>query len=268
MPSSKSLFLLVLLGCSLAVHAAKLSPFFDYSRELEQKPLNERARSRNLDHVTGRYGQNIDEEVECESFYSKSHKKSHRTPETTKLYKAGKRCKSGYKKKPQKVTEHEPPKTGDGYSDFTRFIMVRQEAGSNAPRETFGVGDSMAINGQIYYWEDYEDDLIHERPVGNFVILCTQSSFASDDFVGDVFCTYEVELGIMTHKDNNGNPERGFAGSIEGIAAFVANGPNVLGENVMVVTATEFGFAKYKGGKLIIQEDLIEDYLYADLYLL
>ena len=264
MPSSKSLFLLVLLGCSLAVHAAYTSPFFDH-RELEQKPLDRRsrARSRKLSYATGRYGQNIDESVDCESFYQKSHKKSHRTPETKKVYKAGKRCKKGYKEKPQVVHEHAAPSGRGDFKDFIRFIMVREEAGSTVSEDSFGVGDSFAINGRIYYWADYEDDLMDDTPVGTFVTLCTGISFGND-----LFCTYEIVLGMMTHKDRNGNPARGYAGSISSVGAFVANGPNVLGENQMIVTGTEFGFSDYKGGTLITTEDLVNPYLYADLYLL
>ena len=262
MQSSKSLFLLVLLGCSLVVQA-KLAPFFDYS-DTERKPIELRSRSRRrkLDSVTGRYGQKVYEEVDCESFYRKSHKKSDITAETKKAHKAGKRCKGGYKQKPEVVHDHPAPSADDNYKEFIRFIMVAEESGTPSGAN-FGVGDNLAINGRIYYWADYEDDLISDTPVGSFVTLCTGISFD-----GDLMCTYEIVLGMMTHKDNNGNPEPGMAGSVKGIGALVANGPNTMGENQMVVTGTEFGFSEYKGGTLITTEDLVEAWLYADLYLL
>ncbi len=264
MQSSKSLFLLVLLGCSLAVQA-KLTPFFDYSNT-EQRPLDLRSRSRQrkLGSTTGRYGQKVYEQVDCESFYGKSHKKSDSTNAPKKLYKTGKKCKGNIKGNLEGRLEHDnaAPSAEDNYKELIRFIMVAEESGTPSPGN-FGVGDSLAINGRIYYWADYEDDLMSDIPVGSFVTLCTGISFG-----GDLMCTYEIVLGKMTHKNKNGNPEPGMAASVNGIGAFIANGPNAIGENQMIVTGTEFGFSEYKGGTIITTEDLINPYLYADLYLL
>ena len=256
-----SILFLVQISCSLLGVNAELSPFYNY-RQNEQKPLDRRSRSRNLGGYTvGRYGQKVYDTVECESFYGKSHKKSKKKQKKEKVDKTGKKCRNRPAPKPDVVIDHPAPKADENYEDFVRFIMVREEAGTPTP-DNFGVGDTLALNGRVYYWEDYEDNLMSDVPVGTFVTLCTGISF--DD---DLMCTYEIVLGMMTNKNRNGNPVRGFAGSIEGVGAFVANGPNYLGENQMIVTGTEFSLSEFKGGTLVTTEDLVNPYLYADLYL-
>mmetsp|Transcript_9253 Transcript_9253/g.19410 ORF Transcript_9253/g.19410 Transcript_9253/m.19410 type:complete len:290 (-) Transcript_9253:142-1011(-) len=288
MRSSVSLHLFFLIiGCSLVAINAELSPFYDYRLTLsdekndnksldkteERKPL--KLRSRNLSsgygdhhsHITGRYGEkHYYEAYDCESFYSKSHKKQ-KSSKKEKHYKQD-------KKKCKGVTNKHRPEDDDdsvmdnpidqkgNYKDFVRFIMVREEAGTPSSSE-FGIGDTLALNGQVYYWEDYEDNLISGVPAGSFVTLCTGISSS-----GDLMCTYEIVLGILTHKNKNGNPVRGTSSSVSGVGAIVANGPNYMSENQMIVTGTEFEFSEYKGGTLITQEDLVNPYLYADLYLL
>lgn len=203
-----------------------------------------------------------DEVYDCESFYGKSHKKD-KSIKHSKLYKSDKKkCKGDTSKPGGGYHEHAPPGPQDNFNDFVRFIMVRTEAGSPTPTN-FGVGDTLALSGQIYYWRDYEDNLMNDVPVGSFVTLCT--GISSGD---DLMCTYEIVLEMMTHKDQNGNPRRGFVNSVDGVAAVVANGPNYMGENQMIVTGTEFGFSEFTGGTLITTEDLVNPYLYADLYLL
>lgn len=276
----RSLLLLLSLCISVAVNA-ELTPFFNYreNKKTDIQTRNLQAR-RNLGinqygnhgqahYTVGRYGQKVyaDDVYDCESFYSKSHKKdkSSKSDKKEKHYKSEKKCK-GTTEKPDydgKVPdEHQPPQPEDNYENFVRFVMVREESGTPVPYN-FGVGDTLALNGQIYFWEDYEDNLMSDVPVGNFVTLCTGVSF--DD---DLMCTYEIVLGMMTHKDANGNPMRGHAGSIDGVGAFVATGPNYMGENQMIVTGTEFEFSDHQGGTLVTQEDLVNPYLYADLYLL
>lgn len=254
-----SILFLASIGCTFLSANAELSPFFNY-HDTEKKPLNRRSRKLG-GYTVGRYGQKVYEKEECESFYSKSHKKSKKSHKKEKLYKSGKKCRE-YVPKPEVVVDHPAPKPEDNYKDFVRFIMVREEAGTPSP-DNFGVGDTLALNGKIYFWEDYEDNLMSDVPVGSFVTLCTGISFGDD-----LMCTYEIVIGMMTHKNRNGNPIRGTAGQIDGVGAFVANGPNVLGENKMIVTGTEFNFARFKGGTLVTTEDLVNPYLYADLYLL
>ena len=267
--------LCLLLGCTVA--NAGLSPFYNFREEGKTK-LDEQSRrvlgdygrvgkhKGHTDYTVSRYGQKLYEEVDCESFYGKSHKKSKKSKKSKK-YKGDKKCKN-YKVKPDpnnpdgRLDDQGPSGPEFLYTDLIRFVMVREEAGTPTP-DNFGVGDSLALNGQVYYWEDYEDNLIAENPVGNFVTLCTGISQGDD-----LMCTYEIALGIMTNKNRNGNPVRGTADSVEGMGAFVANGPNYMGENTMIVTGTEFEFASFKSGTLVTQEDLVNPYLYADLYLL
>ncbi len=254
-----SILFLVLIGCIMLSANAKLSPFFNY-HDNEPKPLNRRSRKLQQGYTVNRYGQKIYEKEDCESFYSKSHKKSKKSSKKGKLYKSGKNCR-GYTQKPDVVIDHPAPEPGDDYKDFVRFIMVREEAGTPSP-DNFGVGDTLALNGKIYFWEDYEDDLMSDIPVGTFVTLCTGISFGDD-----LMCTYEIVMGTMVQKNRNGNPVRGTAGMIDGVGAFVANGPNLLGENKMIITGTEFNLSPYQSGTLMTTEDLVNPYLYADLYL-
>ena len=272
-----SLCLFVLLGVGLLGTAdAELSPFFDYretKHEIDIHARNLQSRNPNAGRtgtVRGKHGgrtSNTDRYgYDCESFYGKSHKKDKtlKKEKKEKHYKHDKKkCKAYTPKPPQGHHEHGPPGPEDNYKDFTRFVMVREEAGTPAAPNEFGVGDTLALNGQIYYWRDYKDDLIHDVPIGSFVTLCTGIS-AGDDLM----CTYEIVLGLPTHKNRNGNPVRGFAGSVDGVGAIVATGPNYLGENQMIVTGTEFGFSQFTSGTLITTEDLVNPYLYADLYLL
>lgn len=304
MQSSISLRLFVLIGSALLLAVtvnAELSPFFNFrethsdsealdlrsrsrqltndsvnlrSSQLRQRELNGQygaARGKHAGHyTTGRYGEKIYyAEYDCENFYGKSHKydKKEKKSKLEKYDKQGKKCK-GVTPKPNPgnvgVVDHKPNGPNKNYKDFVRFIMVREEAGTPAAGATeFGVGDTLALNGKVYYWENYEDDLMSNVPVGNFVTLCTGISLGDD-----LMCTYEIVLGMMTNKNRNGNPVRGFSNSIEGVGAFVANGPNYEGENQMIVTGTEFGLARYNSGTLITTEDLVNPYLYADLYLL
>jgi hypothetical protein len=250
----------------------ELTPFYNFQKisgNGDKGTLDRRSRARNLNEYTvGRYGQRVYDEYDCESFYGKSHKndKSAKSINKEKHLKYDKKKCKGYTPKPDYVdgkVDHMPPKPEENYQDFVRFIMVREEAGTPTP-DNFGVGDTLALNGAIYYWEDYEDNLISDIPVGNFVSLCTGISSENDDLM----CTYEIVLGTMTHKNRNGNPIRGFADSVDGVGAFVANGPNFLGENQMIVTGTEFDFSTFTGGTLVTQEDLVNPYLYADLYLM
>jgi len=272
--SSISLRLFVLIGCALLAVDGELTPFYNFrkiSGNSDKDTLDRRSRARNLDedYTVGRYGQKVYDEYDCESFYEKSHKnnKSAKSSKKEKHLKYDKKKCKGYTPKPDYVEgkgDHMPPKPEENYKDFVRFIMVREEAGTPTP-DNFGIGDTLALNGAIYYWEDYEDNLMSDLPIGNFVSLCTGIS-SSDDLM--LMCTYEIVLGTMTHKNRNGNPIRGFSDSVDGVGAFVANGPNYLGENQMIVTGTEFDFSKFTGGTLVTQADLHNPYLYADLYLI
>jgi len=277
-----SIRLFVLIGCAFLAVNAELTPFYNFRQTPTEQnnsdgtALNLRSRNLNVNvneeqhYTTGRYGQKLYYEAyDCQSFYSKSHKadkkSKHYYSKTEKHYKYDKKKCKGVTSKPdydEGAVDHMPPQPEDNYKDFVRFVMVREEAGTPTPNE-FGVGDTLALNGQIYYWEDYEDGLMSDVPVGNFVTLCT--GISSGD---DLMCTYEIVLGMMTHKNRNGNPVRGFASSVTGVGAIVANGPNYLGENQMIITGTEFEFSRFKGGTLVTTEDLVNPYLYADLYLL
>lgn len=266
MQSSISLLLLVLIGCSLLSVNAELTPFYNHRTDSASEDALV-LRSRNLQgRSVGRYGQKVYEEYDCESFYAKSHKKSKKSKKDKK--KVAKYDKKKCKKdtpKPDYGSSDDydgPPKPEDNYVELVRFIMVREEAGTPTP-DNFGVGDTLALNGKIYYWEDYEDNLMSDVPVGNFVTLCTGISDGDD-----LMCTYEIVLGMMTQKTRNGNPVRGTAGLISGVGALVANGPNTLGENQMIITGTEFDFAEFTSGTLITTEDLVNPYLYGDLYLM
>jgi len=218
--------------------------------------------------------------TECESFYSKSHKKDSKKykkqHKKEKHYKSDKKKCKNFTTKPT-LDDHDDTGNGNGnnpvhkqpdraYKDFLRFIMVRDEAGTPVPGN-FGVGDTLALNGKIFYWEDYEDNLMSNVPVGTFVTLCTGISKEGDDLM----CTYEVVLGLPTDRDQSKNDRNGNAGStgsaIGSVGAFVANGPNYVSENHMIVTGTEFDFAEYRSGTMVTTEDLINPYLYADLYL-
>ena len=266
MNQSISLCLFVLLGSTLLATNAELTPFYNYkeTHNTDIRARNLQSRNPNVKYgVRGRHKGKY--AYDCESFYSKSHKKDSKSKidKKEKYYKHDKKKCKGYTPKPDDYQHAQPPPgPEDNYKDFVRFIMVREEAGTPAPND-FGVGDTLALSGQIYYWRDYEDNLINDVPVGSFVSLCTGIS-AGDDLM----CTYEIVLGILTHKNRNGNPVRGFADSVDGVGAIIANGPNYLGENQMIVTGTEFGFSSFTSGTLITAEDLVNPYLYADLYLL
>lgn len=277
---SISLCLVILFGIALLFATAELTPFYNYKTthdiDIRARNLQQQSRAGNdqqqLQGVRGKHGGkygggNTDRYgYECESFYSKSHKndKKSKIDKKEKVYKHDKKKCKGTTPKPNQPNphEHSPLGPSENYKDLVRFIMVREEAGTPAPTN-FGVGDTLALNGQIYYWRDYTDNLMNDDPVGDFVALCTGISEGDD-----LMCTYEIVLRMLTHKNRNGNPVRGFAGSVDGVGAFVATGPNYLGENQMVVTGTEFGFSQYQSGTLITTEDLVNPYLYADLYLL
>ena len=297
--SSISLSFLVLIGCALLAVNAELTPFYDFqttysdsrtksdgirnkidtnSMDPEQRQLTS-LRARNL---AGRYGsrnggkhhghKGADDYYECESFYSKSHKKDKKSKKDKKEkhYKHDKKKCKNVTGKPiyddDAVEKPKPPRPDRPYKDFMRFIMVREEVGSPAAGD-FGVGDTLALNGQIYYWEDYDDNLMSDVPVGTFVTLCTGISEAGDDLM----CTYEIVLGLLADRTRNGNRKNGNAGNtktpIQSVGAFVANGPNYVSENYMIVTGTEFEFAGYQTGTMVTTEDLVNPYLYADLYL-
>ena len=51
--------------------------------------------------------------------------------------------------------------------------MVCEEAGVPVPGY-FGIGNSLALNGQVYYWKGVDDKVISEVPSCNFVALCTK----------------------------------------------------------------------------------------------
>ena len=168
--------------------------------------------------------------------------------------------------------QHVMPPSPHLPKDFIRFIMIREEAGTTA-EEDFGIGDTLALNGDVYYWDDYEDGLISNDVVGSFVTLCTGINNADD-----LMCKYEIVLGgnlssqMMTEAASTSTgrkteelEEGGEKGG--GIGAFLAEGPNYQSENYMIITGTEFAFAGYTGGTLVTQEDLVNPYLYADLYL-
>jgi hypothetical protein len=128
--------------------------------------------------------------------------------------------------------------------------MVREEAGTPYPGD-FGIGDSLALNGQIYYWEGAGEKVISSVPSGNFVALCTGVTS-----LDDLLCTYEILLRVAKTDETS-----------SGLGALVASGPNFHDENYMIVTGTAYEFAKYKGGTLVTTEDAVQPYLYATLYL-
>jgi hypothetical protein len=219
------------------------------------------------------------EDYWCDSFYAKSHKKSKKDKKSKKGYyyhskkdKKGKNYYYDYECKEQDSdgqnanpsqsppSQSQPTPSGNVNKppsphppkDFIRFIMVREEAGTPVPGD-FSIGDTLALNGQIYYWDDYERGLISDTSVGSFVTLCTGIN-AQDDLL----CKYEIVIGGL-QKDLS---------DATGIGAFIANGPNYQSENYMIITGTEFEFSKYSGGTLVTTEDLVNPYLYADLYLL
>lgn len=275
---------LLVLGCAFLsnVEAKELSPFYDFNiAGSTESDVSTRNKNQNRDrHLRAGYGY-VDGSYEhahpgrykggeyyydCESFYSKSAKKSSKkSHKKEKHYKSDKKCK-GTTTKPKEEEEAPKPPQRE-YEDFLRFIMVREEAGTPSPG-SFGVGDTLALNGKVYYWEDYEDNLMSNVPVGSFTTLCTGISEIGDDLL----CTYEIVVGLLEDRDSNGNLRNGNAGSastssIAGVAAFVANGPNSASENYMIVTGTEFEFSGYSSGTMVTTEDLVNPYLYADLYL-
>ena len=222
------------------------------------------------------------EDYWCDSFYAKSHKKSKKDKKSKKgYYYHSKKDKKGkyydYECKEQQdggkdgnqnanpsqspPSQAQPTPSGGNVNkppsphppkDFLRFIMVREEAGTPVPGD-FSIGDTLALNGKIYYWDDYERGLISDTSVGSFVTLCTGIN-AQDDLL----CKYEIVIGGL-QKDSS---------DATGIGALIANGPNYQSENYMIITGTEFEFSKYSGGTLVTTEDLVNPYLYADLYLL
>jgi hypothetical protein len=215
------------------------------------------------------------EDYWCDSFYAKSHKKSKKDKKSKKGYyyhskkdKKGKyydyECKEDGEHAPAQSPSQSTPTNGNNGGnvnkppsphppkDFLRFIMVREEAGTPVPGD-FSIGDTLALNGKVYYWDDYERGLISDTSVGSFVTLCTGIN-AEDDLL----CKYEIVIGGL-QKDLS---------DATGIGAFIANGPNYQSENYMIITGTEFEFSKYNGGTLVTTEDLVNPYLYADLYLL
>ncbi|OEU19113.1 hypothetical protein FRACYDRAFT_237406 [Fragilariopsis cylindrus CCMP1102] len=222
------------------------------------------------------------EDYWCDSFYAKSHKKSKKDKKSKKgHYYHSKKDKKGkyydYECKEQQdggkdgnqnanpsqspPSQSQPTPSGGNVNkppsphppkDFLRFIMVREEAGTPVPGD-FSIGDTLALNGKIYYWDDYERGLISDTSVGSFVTLCTGIN-AQDDLL----CKYEIVIGGL-QKDSS---------DATGIGALIANGPNYQSENYMIITGTEFEFSKYSGGTLVTTEDLVNPYLYADLYLL
>ncbi|KAG7338919.1 hypothetical protein IV203_034589 [Nitzschia inconspicua] len=150
---------------------------------------------------------------------------------------------------PTKAPVHTPPTTP---KDFIRFVMIREEAGTPVPGY-FGIGDSLALNGQIFFWEGAGEKYISKTPSGSFAALCT--GVAPNE---ELLCTYEIVLRVAKGDD----------ASSAGVGVLVATGPNYYEEDEMVVTGTEFDFAKYKGGTLITVADPVEPYLYATLYLI
>jgi hypothetical protein len=143
--------------------------------------------------------------------------------------------------------DYKPP----SQKEYLRFVMVREEAGTPVPGY-FGIGDSLALNGQIYYWEGSGDKYVSDVPSGSFVAICT--GVTSND---DLLCTYEIILRLAKADD-----------TASGVGVLVATGPNYYEENDMIVTGTEFDFAKYVGGTLVTVEDTVQPYLYATLYLI
>mmetsp|Transcript_26001 Transcript_26001/g.61140 ORF Transcript_26001/g.61140 Transcript_26001/m.61140 type:complete len:290 (-) Transcript_26001:264-1133(-) len=287
MQSSNSLsFLLVLIGCALMVVDADLTPFYDFrSTSGDSKTNNVNTVDKNFNGSTereppslrtrklgGRYGRGRHHEREeyydCESFYSKSHKsnKSSKSYKKEKHYKHSKKKCKNPSHKPGSGGDPKPPTQDQPYKEFMRFIMVREEAGTPVP-DSFGVGDTLALNGKIYYWADYEDNLMSDVPVGTFVTLCTGISEDGDDLM----CTYEIVLGLVADRHESANARNGNAGNtaspVESVGAFVASGPNTVTENYMIVTGTEFEFADFHSGTMVTTEDLVNPYLYADLYL-
>jgi hypothetical protein len=127
-----------------------------------------------------------------------------------------------------------------------QFVMVRDEAGSTYP-DSFGIADTLALNGKIFYWQDYDSQLMDTNPSGGFVGLCTGVSTS-----GDLLCTYE----ILLEKTPYG-----------GMGAFVASGPNYEKESQLVVTGLAYDFARYSGGTLVTIVDSVHPYLYATLHL-
>jgi hypothetical protein len=192
---------------------------------------------------------------------SKSSKssKSGKSHKSSKSHKASKSHKSGgghSKPSPKPVpiptpapTEYQKPPPAQ--KKFIRFVMVREEAGTPVPGY-FGIGDSLALNGQVYYWEGVGDKVMSEVPSGNFVALCTGVT-ANDDLL----CTYEIVLKVAKEVETS-----------SGVGVVTAHGVNYYEENDMVVTGTEFDFAKYHGGTLVTVEDPVQPYLYATLYLI
>jgi hypothetical protein len=152
---------------------------------------------------------------------------------------------------PAKYPTEAPAEHPTSPKEYIRFVMVREEAGTPVPGY-FGIGDSLALNGQIYYWEGTGDKYVSEVPSGSFVALCT--GVTTND---DLLCTYEIILRVAKAGDTS-----------SGVGVLVATGPNYYEENDMIVTGTEFDFAKYNGGTLVTEEDPVQPYLYATLYLI
>lgn len=284
-------FLLLLVGCTLMAVNAELTPFYDFRSASSDSNVNLANRvDKNFEDQTerdstglrtrqlaGRYGRTptkhhghseSEEYIDCESFYSKSHKsdKSSKSHKKEKHYKNSKKCKKGSRKPTSSGGGHHEPIQEQSYKDFIQFIMVREEAGTPHP-ETFGIGHTLALNGKIYYWEDYEDNLMSDVPAGTFLTLCTGVSQDGEHLM----CTYEIVLGLVADRHQSANQRNGHAGDtespIQSVGAFVANGPNTATENYMIVTGTEFEFARYSSGTMVTTEDLVNPYLYADLYL-
>lgn len=128
--------------------------------------------------------------------------------------------------------------------------MARDEAGTPVTG-TFGIGDTLALNGRIFLWQDFDKKIMQQRPVGNFVGICVGITTKND-----LLCTYEIYLTLDSVLG---------AGAV---GAFLSTGPNYHTENSMVVTALEYDLADYSGGSLVTEEDPVEPYLYATLLLL
>lgn len=196
---------------------------------------------------------------------SKSSKHEKVVKDGSKDYKSSKGSKSSkadpiHPSKPQypgcECVEYDPCKCDD-YSDDAyppyedtkpiQFVMVRVEGGSTYP-DSFGMADTLALNGKVYYWKDYDSKVMQSEPAGSFVGICTGVSTS-----GGLLCTYE----ILLEKTSN-----------DGFGAFVSSGPNYEKESNLVVTGLAYDFATYSGGKLVTTVDTVHPYLYATLYLL
>ena len=207
------------------------------------------------DDGKGRGGKGYGYSYGSSSSYSSRSSKSSKSTKSEKSSKSGKSSRGG--KPTTKPVPHPTPAPTEyaakppGQKDYIRFVMVREEAGTPVPGY-FGIGDSLALNGQVYYWEGVGDKVISQVPSGNFVALCTGVTTKDD-----LLCTYEIVLKVAKEHETS-----------SGVGVLTAHGVNYYEENDMVVTGTEFDFAKYHGGTLVTVEDPVQPYLYATLYLI